>query len=271
MLRLIVAPLHKIWVWTQIRKIKRKSLVRDSDWLKINLCLIFLICVQTHNFLQSAYFRGYALWIHQTQTKLCFHYIHSPLIIQGSFVVNTMIHITHNIKQYQALVTGKHMAHSMFGKAIKGTQVWIINFIYSLRILLQTILESNQSFQYDLHVHKCRQTNKHYMHAHTDTNTNGHTHTHTHTHTIQIQLILLFKTLFVIKAEEYINTTNPNQHVYTVFGWVHLPRFWVLRKGKGAIYPHTDWPTSIKGPHIQPRVLCMYCMIMVCFCWQIEN
>ena len=28
-------------------KIKRKSLMHDSDWLKINLRLIFLICVQT--------------------------------------------------------------------------------------------------------------------------------------------------------------------------------------------------------------------------------
>ena len=42
-----MAPLHKICIWLQIRKIKRKSLMRDSDWLKINLRLIFLICVQT--------------------------------------------------------------------------------------------------------------------------------------------------------------------------------------------------------------------------------
>ena len=39
------APLHKMCVWTQIWKIKRKSLMRDSDWLKIKLRLIFLICV----------------------------------------------------------------------------------------------------------------------------------------------------------------------------------------------------------------------------------
>ena len=43
----IMVPLHKICVWTQIRKIKRKSLTLDFDWLKINLSLIFLICVQT--------------------------------------------------------------------------------------------------------------------------------------------------------------------------------------------------------------------------------
>ena len=42
-----IAPLHKTCVWTQVRKIKRKSLMRDSDWLKFNLRLIFLICVQT--------------------------------------------------------------------------------------------------------------------------------------------------------------------------------------------------------------------------------
>ena len=42
-----MTPLHKICVWTQMRKIKRKSLMRDSDWLEINLRLIFLICVQT--------------------------------------------------------------------------------------------------------------------------------------------------------------------------------------------------------------------------------
>ena len=40
-------PLHKIFIWTQIRKIKRKSVMRDSAWLKIHLHLIFLICVQT--------------------------------------------------------------------------------------------------------------------------------------------------------------------------------------------------------------------------------
>ena len=39
-------PLHKICVWTQIRKIKRKCLMRDSDWLKIILRFIFLIGVQ---------------------------------------------------------------------------------------------------------------------------------------------------------------------------------------------------------------------------------
>ena len=39
--------MHKICVWTQIRKIKRKSLMRDSDWLKINFHLSFLICIQT--------------------------------------------------------------------------------------------------------------------------------------------------------------------------------------------------------------------------------
>ena len=42
---------HSVWqvgcVWTQVRKIKRKSLMRDSDWLKLNLRFIFLICVQT--------------------------------------------------------------------------------------------------------------------------------------------------------------------------------------------------------------------------------
>ena len=48
------APLHKICVWTQIRKIKRKSLMRDSDWLKIHLHLIFLICVQTQIFLDPS-------------------------------------------------------------------------------------------------------------------------------------------------------------------------------------------------------------------------
>ena len=42
-----MAPLHKTCVWTQIRKIKRKSLMRDSDWLKIKLHLIFLSCIQT--------------------------------------------------------------------------------------------------------------------------------------------------------------------------------------------------------------------------------
>ena len=44
---MIMVLLHKICVWTQVRKIKRKSLMRDSDWLKLNLRLIFLICVQT--------------------------------------------------------------------------------------------------------------------------------------------------------------------------------------------------------------------------------
>ena len=42
-----MAPLHKICVWTQIRIIKRKAIMRDSDWLKLNLRLIYLICVQT--------------------------------------------------------------------------------------------------------------------------------------------------------------------------------------------------------------------------------
>ena len=50
-----MAPLHKICVWTQTRKIKRKSLMRNSDWLKINLRLIFLICVQTQVLCNGAY------------------------------------------------------------------------------------------------------------------------------------------------------------------------------------------------------------------------
>ena len=53
----IMAPLHKMCVRTQIRKIKRKSLMRDSDWLKINLRLIFLICVQTQILCNGAYMR----------------------------------------------------------------------------------------------------------------------------------------------------------------------------------------------------------------------
>ena len=43
----IWTPLHKICVWTHVTEIKRKSLMPDSDWLKLNLHLIFLICVQT--------------------------------------------------------------------------------------------------------------------------------------------------------------------------------------------------------------------------------
>ena len=35
------APLHKICVWTRVRKIKRKSLMHDSDWLKLNLRWFF--------------------------------------------------------------------------------------------------------------------------------------------------------------------------------------------------------------------------------------
>ena len=42
-----LAPLPKTWVWTQVRELKRKSLMHDSDWLKLNSRLIFLICVQT--------------------------------------------------------------------------------------------------------------------------------------------------------------------------------------------------------------------------------
>ena len=42
-----MASLHTICVWTQVWKIKRKSLMRDSDWLKLKLRLIFLICVRT--------------------------------------------------------------------------------------------------------------------------------------------------------------------------------------------------------------------------------
>ena len=42
-----MAPLHKICVWKHIRKIKRKPLMHDSDWFKLSLRLIFLICVQT--------------------------------------------------------------------------------------------------------------------------------------------------------------------------------------------------------------------------------
>ena len=41
------APLRKIGIWTHFRKIKRKPLMRDFDWLKLNLRLIFLISVQT--------------------------------------------------------------------------------------------------------------------------------------------------------------------------------------------------------------------------------
>ena len=50
-----MAPLHKICVWSEIRKIKRKPLMRDSDWLKLNLRLIFLICVQTQILCKGAY------------------------------------------------------------------------------------------------------------------------------------------------------------------------------------------------------------------------
>ena len=41
------SPDEKKSVWTQVGKFKRKSLMRDSDWLKLKLRLIFLICVQT--------------------------------------------------------------------------------------------------------------------------------------------------------------------------------------------------------------------------------
>ena len=42
------APLHKICVWTQIRKIKRNLIFNQSESRINDLRLIFLICVQTH-------------------------------------------------------------------------------------------------------------------------------------------------------------------------------------------------------------------------------
>ena len=42
-----LAPLHKICVWTQIRKIKRKLIFNQSESRIKDLRLIFMICVQT--------------------------------------------------------------------------------------------------------------------------------------------------------------------------------------------------------------------------------
>ena len=42
-----LVPLHKICVWTQIRKIKRKLIFNQSESRIKDLRLIFLICVQT--------------------------------------------------------------------------------------------------------------------------------------------------------------------------------------------------------------------------------
>ena len=66
----IKAPLHKLCVWTQVRKIKRKSLMRDSDWLKLKMRLICLICVQTQFICNGAIVCNHA---HEVKReRLCF-------------------------------------------------------------------------------------------------------------------------------------------------------------------------------------------------------
>ena len=47
-----MAPLHKICVWTQIRKIKRNLIFNQNRALMTCVTLIFLICVQNANFMQ---------------------------------------------------------------------------------------------------------------------------------------------------------------------------------------------------------------------------
>ena len=47
-----MAPLHKICVWTQTRKIKRKSLMRNSDWFKNRFAFDFSDLRSNANFMQ---------------------------------------------------------------------------------------------------------------------------------------------------------------------------------------------------------------------------
>ena len=69
-----MAPLHKICVWTQIRKIKRNLIFNQSESRINDLRLIFLICVQTQILCNRAYVayhltRHKLFWI-QTNSKI---------------------------------------------------------------------------------------------------------------------------------------------------------------------------------------------------------
>ena len=58
-----MAPLHKICVWTQIRKIKRNPLMRDSDWLKLNLRLIFWFAFKRKFYATGPIRQSIWLWV----------------------------------------------------------------------------------------------------------------------------------------------------------------------------------------------------------------
>ena len=50
-----ITVLHTIAFERKKKKIKRKSLMRESDWLQFDLRLIFLICVQMQVLCNGAY------------------------------------------------------------------------------------------------------------------------------------------------------------------------------------------------------------------------
>ena len=53
-----MVPLHKICDWTQVRKIKHKSLMHDSDWLKLNLRFDFSDLRSNTHFMQRGQYEG---------------------------------------------------------------------------------------------------------------------------------------------------------------------------------------------------------------------
>ena len=62
MLAEIQALLHTICVWTQVRKIKRKSIMHDSDWFKTQYAFDFSDLQSNANFMQ----RGHSVLHHCT-------------------------------------------------------------------------------------------------------------------------------------------------------------------------------------------------------------